>query len=495
MNYYINKLIFMFTVLYVSCASAAFDGGYIFQLESATQATIDAIPTPKIGSMIYNTNDNKIYYYNGSSWNSVVSSNIYSTNAQIANNREVDLNTHTMSFINGNVGIGDSTPDATLDVAGSFRLDGIYYDKDGDTGTAGQVLSSTVTGTDWVDVNLKPVPYISNSVINASISSTKVIILTGYNFISTSTVTIPGFDGSINSINVISPSEIQLNITTGVVNNFDLIVSNNGIMNTQWLNNGVSLLHVSNANGQSQATAGETCKNILDNGYSVGDGIYWINPDGGSTANAFQVYCDMTTDSGGWNRVVRTTGNNHEFGQKTHNYTYAVVTDNIGIYETYNKIKNFSKIMIKKVGTVDYASYDLVSVVSGESIYDLMTFTKNQAVHVKDDTAFDGARVKGLTSEYSGTKVSGTLNYDYFFMSGINESADNDQAYMSFSDSTGSTNTWADTWRGNNQAGTLWSLLNGDYYSNTNYHIGNNYSQAGAGYKGGNNGTYEIYIK
>lgn len=51
---------------------------------------------------------------------------------------------------NGNVGIGDGTPDAKLDVAGSFRLDGTFADKDGDVGTAGQILSSTATGTDWI---------------------------------------------------------------------------------------------------------------------------------------------------------------------------------------------------------------------------------------------------------------------------------------------------------------------------------------------------------
>jgi len=54
---------------------------------------------------------------------------------------------------NGNVGIGDTSPDALLDVAGSLRLDGTFGDKDGDVGTAGQILSSTGTGTDWISTN------------------------------------------------------------------------------------------------------------------------------------------------------------------------------------------------------------------------------------------------------------------------------------------------------------------------------------------------------
>jgi len=227
------------------------------------------------------------------------------------------------------------------------------------------------------------------------------------------------------------------------------------------------------------------------------DGEYCIDHDGVGGDAPYMVYCDMTTDGGGWHRVVRTTGNNQQFGQQNDNITYAAVTNTTGIYATYGKVKNFSKVMIKKVGTVDYASYNLVSAVAGESIHDLMTFVKNQTIHIQDDAAFDGTRVKGLTSAYSGTKISGTLNYDYFFMAGINESADNDQAYMSFSDSIGSlgSNSWGDKWRKVDQAGTLWSLLNGDYFRNDNYHIGNGYSQAGAGYKGNNNGTYEVYIK
>jgi sporulation protein YlmC with PRC-barrel domain len=44
-----------------------------------------------------------------------------------------------------------------------------------------------------------------------------------------------------------------------------------------------------------------SCKEILDLGLSTGDGIYTIYPH--SNATSYDVYCDMTTDSGGWTLV------------------------------------------------------------------------------------------------------------------------------------------------------------------------------------------------
>ena len=41
---------------------------------------------------------------------------------------------------------------------------------------------------------------------------------------------------------------------------------------------------------------GKSCKDILDSGYSRGDGEYWIDPE--NNGNPLSVYCDMTTDGG-----------------------------------------------------------------------------------------------------------------------------------------------------------------------------------------------------
>ncbi|XP_022787959.1 uncharacterized protein LOC111327912 [Stylophora pistillata] len=57
---------------------------------------------------------------------------------------------------------------------------------------------------------------------------------------------------------------------------------------------------------------GRQCENIVDcrdmrkRAPSQGDGMYWLDPDGGSHSNAFLAYCDMTLYNGGWTMCYTT---------------------------------------------------------------------------------------------------------------------------------------------------------------------------------------------
>ncbi|PFX11921.1 uncharacterized protein LOC111319053 [Stylophora pistillata] len=53
-----------------------------------------------------------------------------------------------------------------------------------------------------------------------------------------------------------------------------------------------------NTLGWNRDRPANSCKHILDSGDHKGDGEYWIDPD--KTGNPLKVYCDMTTDGGGW---------------------------------------------------------------------------------------------------------------------------------------------------------------------------------------------------
>ena len=62
------------------------------------------------------------------------------------------------------------------------------------------------------------------------------------------------------------------------------------------------------SNGSSQGAAGESCKSINDLYPGFSDGTYWIDPNLGSKNDAYEVFCDMTADGGGWT-LLAWTGN------------------------------------------------------------------------------------------------------------------------------------------------------------------------------------------
>ncbi|MBI1978710.1 MAG: hypothetical protein HYS62_01455 [Candidatus Aenigmarchaeota archaeon] len=88
------------------------------------------------------------------------------------------------------------------------------------------------------------------------------------------------------------------------------------------------------------AGTGKSCLEILNNGGSVGDGLYTINPDGSSN---IQAYCDMSTDEGGWTLVVRALA-----GSQVHNTGGGLGTLSSPTQGTVAKLSNAMIINIGK---------------------------------------------------------------------------------------------------------------------------------------------------
>jgi len=78
------------------------------------------ITTPVAGLMAYDTTDNELQFYNGTSWNSAGGgASIYTADGTLSGNRNVNLGTNNLGFTNGQVGIGTSSPLYTLDTKGT----------------------------------------------------------------------------------------------------------------------------------------------------------------------------------------------------------------------------------------------------------------------------------------------------------------------------------------------------------------------------------------
>lgn len=83
-----------------------------------------------------------------------------------------------------------------------------------------------------------------------------------------------------------SAGQMRFNSTTG---GFEVYAG------TSWANMGSPTL-----NGSTEALAAPSARHIKNINPSATNGIYWIKPGGSYTGSAYQLYCDMTGDGGGW---------------------------------------------------------------------------------------------------------------------------------------------------------------------------------------------------
>jgi hypothetical protein len=116
-----------------------------------------------------------------------------------------DTNESVRIDLNGNVGIGTTNPTHSLNVVGGIKTDQIY-DKNNVSGSDGQILSSTTTGIDWVDVTE------IEGVVSGSGTATYLPLWTDTNTLSSSIV-FQQADGNVG-VNTTTPA-YELEVSGG----------------------------------------------------------------------------------------------------------------------------------------------------------------------------------------------------------------------------------------------------------------------------------------
>jgi len=103
--------------------------------------------------------------------------------------------------------------------------------------------------------------------------------------------------------------------------------------------------------GSTKEKAAASCKKIRDDKLSRGNGVYWIDPTGGDVSDAFQVYCDMTSDGGGWTMVLKINGADGTFTQGSSYWTNDTLlnVNNIAEDAVNSKFKSYTNLAFGEV--------------------------------------------------------------------------------------------------------------------------------------------------
>jgi len=142
-------------------------GGNVGIGTTSPSEKLEVAGSVRIGNMKFEPSNAGRIGFNRNTTNGVIYNSNYAAhqiNAATSTNGFFEIQSYTAAGVfqgsvainAGNLGIGTTSPSQKLHVTGNARVTGAYYDSNNLPGTSGQVLSSTATGTDWIDGSAIP---------------------------------------------------------------------------------------------------------------------------------------------------------------------------------------------------------------------------------------------------------------------------------------------------------------------------------------------------
>ena len=187
----------------------------------------------------------------------------------------------------GNVGIGTSTPSAPLVVSGSVGAPNL-------SGNAGLAMIADSNGANPIGLNIGRD---STPGFNIWLQTKRVA-----NDGTTWPLTLNPLGGNVG-VGTSNPAGLlDVNSKFTVLSGGNVGIGSTSPASKLEVNGKIKSTNY----GKSASNPAISCEDILRQGNSNGNGRYWIDPRG--TGTAFEVYCDMTTDGGGWTIVFAATG-------------------------------------------------------------------------------------------------------------------------------------------------------------------------------------------
>ena len=98
--------------------------------------------------------------------------------------------------------------------------------------------------------------------------------------------------------------------------------------------------------GASSSCPADSCQTILDDGYSTGDGMYWIDPDG---SGPYLADCVMSTFGGGWTALLSTTATDTYFGNNSPNWSLAGTESATGLAASTAHFLSYGKLITDEI--------------------------------------------------------------------------------------------------------------------------------------------------